>query len=109
MEECVTGCRGYLEENLPHYGAVLLRNLPLRTAADFSNLTQGLGCKGMAYEGGAVERQELDKNSGTYTASDEPPEAVIEFHNEMAYSPVYPSKVILFFQYCTKYDVTPAI
>lgn len=108
MEDCVTSCRGYLEENLPHNSAVLIRNLPLKTAADFSNLTQGLGYKGMAYEGGAVERQELDKNSGTYTASDEPPEAIIEFHNEMAYSPVYPAKVTLF-SYWTEYDVTPLI
>lgn len=98
MEDCVTSCRGYLQENLPHIGAVLIRNLPLKTAADFSNLTQGLGYKGMAYEGGAVERQELDKNSGTYTASDEPPEAIIEFHNEMAYSPVYPAKLLFFCQ-----------
>ena len=94
MDDCVVHCRRYLQENLSHYGAVLLRNLPLKTAADFSSLSQRLGYKGMKYQGGAVERQELDKTSGTYTASDEPPQAVIEHHNEMAYSPVYPSKVI---------------
>lgn len=94
MDDCITSCRRYLQENLSHYGAVLLRNLPLKTAADFSSLTQGLGYKGMTYQGGAVEREELDSKSGTYTASDEPPQAVIEPHNEMAYSPVYPSKVI---------------
>ena len=48
----------------------------------------------MTYQGGAVEREELDRTSGTYTASDEPPQAVIENHNEMAYSPVYPAKVM---------------
>lgn len=93
MEDCVISCRRYLDENLPNYGAILLRNLPLKTAADFSNLSQGLGYKGMTYVGGAVEREEVDNSSGTYTASDEPPQAVIEFHNEMAFSPVYPSKV----------------
>lgn len=94
VDDCVLSCRRYLQENLPHYGAVLLRNLPLKTVADFSSLSQRLGYKGMTYQGGAVEREELDKTSGTYTASDEPPQAVIEHHNEMAYSPVYPSKVI---------------
>ena len=94
INEHAGSCRRYLDDNLSNYGAVLLRNLPLKTAADFSSLCKGLGYKGMTYEGGAVERQELDRNSGTYTSSDEPPEAVIEPHNEMAYSPVYPSKVI---------------
>ena len=94
MDDCIICCRQYLRENLSHYAAVLLRNLPLKTAADFSRLTQGLGYKGMTYQGGAVEREELDSKSGTYTASDEPPQAVIEPHNEMAYSPVYPAKVI---------------
>lgn len=94
VDDCVVSCRRYLRENLSHYGAVLLRNLPVKTAADFSNLSQRLGYKGMKYQGGAVEREELDKSSATYTASDEPPQAVIEHHNEMAYSPVYPSKVI---------------
>lgn len=94
MDDCVVSCRRYLQENLSHYGAVLLRNLPLKTGADFSSLTQRLGYKGMTYQGGAVEREELDRTSGTYTASDEPPQVVIEHHNEMAYSPVYPAKVI---------------
>ena len=94
VDDCVVSCRRYLREKLPQYGAVLLRNLPLKTADDFSSLSQRLGYKGMKYQGGAVEREELDKASGTYTASDEPPQAVIEHHNEMAYSPVYPSKVI---------------
>lgn len=94
VDDCIRSCRRYLKENLSHYGAVLLRNLPLKTAADFSGLCQRLGYKGMTYQGGAVEREELDRSSGTYTASDEPPQAVIEHHNEMAYSPVYPSKVI---------------
>lgn len=94
VDDCVVSCRRYLQENLSHYGAVLLRNLPLKTGADFSGLTQRLGYKGMTYQGGAVEREELDRTSGTYTASDEPPQVVIEHHNEMAYSPVYPAKVI---------------
>ena len=94
INEHAVSCRRYLNENLSHYGAVLFRDLPLKTATDFSNLCQELGYKGMTYEGGAVEREELDKNSGTYTSSDEPPEAVIEPHNEMAFSPVYPTKVM---------------
>lgn len=98
VDDCVVSCRRYLRENLSHYGAVLLRNLPVKTAADFSNLSQRLGYKGMKYQGGAVEREELDKSSATYTASDEPPQAVIEHHNEMAYSPVYPSKLLFFCQ-----------
>ena len=93
INEHAVSCKRYLNKNLAKYGAVLLRNLPLKTVADFSSLCQGLGYKGMTYEGGAVEREELDRNSGTYTSSDEPPQAVIEPHNEMAYSPAYPAKV----------------
>ena len=94
LSEITDSCRRYLTNNLLYYGAVLFRNLPLKTAADFRTLSQGFGYKPMTYVGGAVERKELDGNPGTYTASDEPPLAVIEPHSEMAYSPVYPTKVM---------------
>ena len=92
FSKLVDGCSRYITDNLYRYGAVLLRNLPLKTTNDFASQWQGLGFQAMRYEAGAVERKRVD-DSETYTATDEPPEVVIEFHNEMAYSPVYAAKV----------------
>lgn len=92
FSKLVDVCRRYITDNLYRYGAVLLRNLPLKTTNDFASLCQGLGFQAMRYEAGTVERKRVD-DSDTYTATDEPPEVVIDFHNEMAYSPAYAAKV----------------
>lgn len=84
---------GYVEENFPHSPAILFRDLPAKTAEDFSIIAQAIKGKTLTYDGGTAFRTQIDKSAGTYTASIDPPSYTIEPHNEMAFNDVFPSKV----------------
>ena len=90
-------CKEELNKLLPKYGAVLFRNLPLKTPLDFENFFIGTGMEKMRYLGGSGFRANVQKE--LYTASDEPPEYSIELHNELSYSPVYNKTVRLIFDF----------
>ncbi len=79
---------------LHEVGAILVRGLPLATAADLARFVTGLGYDTMGYESGTGVRHEVEAN--VMTASDDPPDYTIEPHNEMAFARVYPSKLLLF-------------
>jgi len=86
----------YVEENFPHSPAILFRDLPAKTAEDFSIIAQAIKGKTLTYDGGTAFRTQIDKSAGTYTASIDPPSYTIEPHNEMAFNDVFPSKVFFF-------------
>ncbi|XP_035699278.1 uncharacterized protein LOC118431937 isoform X2 [Branchiostoma floridae] len=95
-EECAPAMRQVIRDVLERRkeGALLFRGLPLVTAEDFSRALVKLGLKLINYEGGSGIRQRLAE--AVDTASDEPPEFCIEPHNEMAYTPHFPEKVMFF-------------
>lgn len=86
-------CMEYVEENFPHSPAILFRDLPAKTAEDFSIIAQAIKGKTLTYDGGTAFRTQIDKSAGTYTASIDPPSYTIEPHNEMSFNDVFPSKV----------------
>ena len=86
-------CRAYIDKSLPEHGAILFRNLPMRTPDEFSVFVKKLGYEAATNEGGSAHREEVDANASTYTVSNEPPEMNIEMHNEMAYKAKFPRKV----------------
>ena len=93
LSELAAQCMEYLEENFSHSPAILFRDLPAKTAGDFSRIAQAIPDKGMLYEGGSGFRVQVSKDVGIYTASDDPSDYTIEMHNELTYSNVFPSKV----------------
>ncbi|XP_002735575.1 dapdiamide synthesis protein DdaC-like [Saccoglossus kowalevskii] len=90
----VSVARDLLDTNLPRYGAIILRGLPIDSPHAFSKFMCELGYQFMTYEGGTAVRQSVEKN--VFTASGHPPSVCIEPHNEMAYSHRFPSKIFLF-------------
>ena len=98
LKEWARKCRSFLEENLFDKEAILLRNLPLRSAQNFFTFYAELGYTPMRYVAGGGNRTQVDAKSEVYTASDDPPEFCIEPHNELSYSPVYPQKVGIQYQ-----------
>ena len=86
-------CREYIDTNLIDQGAILFRNLPMRTAGHFAAFCKELGYHGMGYEGGAGFRHVVNKDAFVYTASDNPKEFNIGMHNEMSYMFGSPKKV----------------
>ena len=93
LAELTAKCMEFVEENLSHNPAILFRGLPARSAEDFSIIAQTVPWKTLSNEGGAAYRSQVDKDIGTYTASDDPQVFTIEPHNEMAFNDVYPAKV----------------
>lgn len=93
LTELTAKCMEYVQENFSRSPAILFRNLPVKTAEDFSTIAKAVQGKTLTYEGGTAFRTQVDKSAGTYTASIDPPSYTIEPHNEMAFNDVFPSKV----------------
>ncbi|XP_032221164.1 dapdiamide synthesis protein DdaC [Nematostella vectensis] len=96
IDEIAKVTRQVIDEDLPKYGAVLFRGLTLYDVQDFANFSLALGYKSMEYTGGAGNRQIVNTQSQIYTASDDPSAYTIELHNELAYSPTYPRKLMFY-------------
>ncbi|MFY1633949.1 TauD/TfdA family dioxygenase [Solwaraspora sp. WMMB335] len=86
--------RRAIDEALPASGGVLLRGLPLVDRADFEWLVAALGYRRMGYQGGiAVRKRDSDVALNT---TEEDPRITLSPHNEMAYLPTYPRKIMFF-------------
>ena len=94
LEESSATVRKYIDENLVQQGAILFRGLPLRTVDDYAAFQIHLGYDAMGYEGGTGARTMVNKDASMYTASDFPPEDSMDMHNDMAYSSIFPHKVL---------------
>ncbi len=94
ISEWAADARTWMDDALHKHGAMLLRGLPLASADDFSHFIDGLGSQILGYAGGIALRDAV--NTNVMTASYEPPEVSMEPHNEMAYTSIYPSKVLFF-------------
>ena len=93
LQDWARECREFIDGQLFNKEVILLRDLPLSSAADFAAFSVALGYKKMNYIGGSGNRSKTDATAGTYTASDDPPEFSIEPHNELSYAPKFPHKV----------------
>ncbi|XP_031572559.1 uncharacterized protein LOC116306607 isoform X2 [Actinia tenebrosa] len=102
ISEWAQNCRHLLDNELSKYGAILFRGLPLSKGEQFSVFTNAIGYSPMGYEGGAVDRPVFDKKAFTFVSTSENKDLNIEPHSDMAYSAVYPNKIIF---YC---DMAPA-
>ncbi|CAH1233716.1 Hypp812 [Branchiostoma lanceolatum] len=97
-EDWAVAARGVAREFVDKsgVGAVLFRDLPLRTASEFSRFVNNLSLKPMSYEGGAAKRDNVENNVDT--ASSEHHAMSLEPHNEMSYTNYYPEKIIFYCQ-----------
>ncbi|EDO47960.1 predicted protein [Nematostella vectensis] len=96
IDEIAKVTRQVIDEDLPKCGAVLFRGLNLYEVQDFAHFSLALGFRSMEYTGGLANREAVDSEANVYSANDDPSVYTIEPHNEMAYSPVYPRKLIFF-------------
>ena len=89
-----------LRERMIHTGAILLRNFPIQSPADFDAVVRAAGFQGMPYVGGAAPRNEVVKGR-VLTTNESPPSEPIPFHHEMSQVPNPPAYIMF---YC---DVPP--
>lgn len=86
--------KSWLEDKWQHHGAVLLRGLPLATAADFDAVVSALGYPELPYVGGAAPRTNVVGR--VFTSNESPPDQKIPFHHEMAQVPEFPARLFFF-------------
>ncbi|QFZ21363.1 TauD/TfdA family dioxygenase [Saccharothrix syringae] len=86
--------RAAVDEALPRYGGVLLRGLPLTAKAGFEHLVANLGYDRTGYEGGIAVR--ANDAGVALNASQEDHRITLSPHNEMAYLPNYPRRILFF-------------
>eukprot|EP00475_Leptophrys_vorax_P043835 TRINITY_DN8560_c0_g1_i1.p1 TRINITY_DN8560_c0_g1~~TRINITY_DN8560_c0_g1_i1.p1 ORF type:complete len:385 (-),score=9.23 TRINITY_DN8560_c0_g1_i1:286-1440(-) len=98
--EWIRANREWLVARWQRHGAVLLRALPLASAADFNAVVEACGFDELPYVGGAAPRSKVVGR--VFTANESPADQLIPFHHEMAQVPEYPHHLFFF---C---DVPPA-
>ncbi|MCK9542711.1 MAG: TauD/TfdA family dioxygenase [Novosphingobium sp.] len=75
-------------------GALVLRGFAVRETADFARLVADIPPPSSGYAGGATPRGSLAEK--VFESTKYPPQYKLPLHQEMAYLPSYPSKVIFF-------------
>ncbi len=75
-------------------GAIVLRGFAVRETADFARLVADIPLPEGGYAGGATPRSGLAEK--VFESTKYPPQYKLPLHQEMAYLPTYPSKLIFF-------------
>jgi len=81
-----------INETRDNTRAWLFKGTPIKTVQDFDEVLKYADMKQMVYVSGNASRESV--SNLVYEASDEPPELSIDCHNEMAYMPRYPPKIM---------------
>lgn len=100
LAELGAEARRTIEEHLPVTGAVLLRNLPMRSAEEFAAFWQGCKEEAPALEEGRYislgPSHGRDRMSGIDMATNVPPQFLLLCHNELCYNPQTVGRIGLF-------------
>ena len=83
--------RDWVEARLLEHGAILFRGFGVRSQESLEQAVAALGGAALSYVDGNSPRQKL--GGGVYTSTDYPAEYFISLHNELSYSPRWPSRV----------------
>ncbi|XP_002165175.1 dapdiamide synthesis protein DdaC [Hydra vulgaris] len=92
LQSIASELRNFSTLCMPEISAILLKNLPINTAEEFSLFTKALNFKPLTYAGGSGFRKTIAGD--VYSASDDPSIYSIEPHNEMSYMTIYPTKIM---------------
>jgi alpha-ketoglutarate-dependent taurine dioxygenase len=88
--------RDWIERQLLHYGAILLRGFDVHTAVDFERFCNSFDQHLLNYVGGDSPRQAV--TGKVYTSTEYPAELEIPLHNELSYRQLWPRKLFCFCQ-----------
>lgn len=93
LKPWAAAARRLLDDRLAEVGAVLLRGLPLRTPAEFSDLYRALGYEPLPYRGFATRDAVAPE---VFTANVRDPSRAIMLHNDMSHEPEMCAHLFLF-------------
>jgi len=96
IPDAAAALRRLLDAKLPQHGALVVKGLPLESASDFSALLHATGMDLKDYVGGVTSRSLLAPK--VMPASAEPAAVDMDLHNDGAYRPSPPERIILWCQ-----------
>ena len=85
-----------LKARLDTSGAILLRDFPVRTDQEFDEVVASFGYKTFTYEESLSNAVRVNRTPRVFTANEAPPSEGIFLHNEMAQTPIFPTRLFFF-------------
>jgi alpha-ketoglutarate-dependent taurine dioxygenase len=86
--------QGTFDELIARHGALVFRGFPIRDTDAFAAMTAHYESPPFGYTAGSSPRERISAH--VYEATHTPAEDVIMMHQEMAYLPNYPSRIVFF-------------
>ena len=86
----------FIELKLEEHGAIIFKDLPVKTAEDFDQFVSTFNYDTFTYEESLSNAVRINKTNRVFTANEAPREVEIFLHHEMAQTPTYPKNIFFF-------------
>ena len=86
----------FIELKLEEHGAIIFKDLPVKTAEDFDQFVSSFNYDTFIYEESLSNAVRINKTDKVFTANEAPREVEIFLHHEMAQTPTYPKNIFFF-------------
>ena len=86
----------FIELKLEEHGAIIFKDLPVKTAEDFDQFVSTFNYDTFTYEESLSNAVRINKTDKVFTANEAPREVEIFLHHEMAQTPTYPKNIYFF-------------
>ena len=86
----------FIELKLEEHGAIIFKDLPVKTAEDFDQFVSSFNYETFTYEESLSNAVRINKTDKVFTANEAPREVEIFLHHEMAQTPTYPKNIFFF-------------
>ena len=86
----------FIELKLEEHGAIIFKDLPVKTAEDFDQFVSSFNYDTFIYEESLSNAVRINKTNKVFTANEAPREVEIFLHHEMAQTPTYPKNIFFF-------------
>ena len=86
----------FIELKLEEHGAIIFKDLPVKTAEDFDQFVSTFNYETFTYEESLSNAVRINKTDKVFTANEAPREVEIFLHHEMAQTPTYPKNIFFF-------------
>ena len=86
----------FIELKLEEHGAIIFKDIPVKTAEDFDQFVSTFNYETFTYEESLSNAVRINKTDKVFTANEAPREVEIFLHHEMAQTPTYPKNIFFF-------------
>lgn len=85
-----------IKDRLSTSGAILLRGFPVKTDEEFDEIVASFNYETFTYEESLSNAVRVNRTPRVFTANEAPPSEGIFLHNEMAQTPIFPTRLFFF-------------